>query len=103
MNCWSKWLDYYLQKLTILIPAHINYINLFLNWLKEINNIPFDAFLFTSDAGSMYNNINTEHVIYVIENWLDKLSVPPNFPADLSLDAAKAAMKSIMRNNHFEF
>ena len=57
MNCWSKWLDYHLQKLTVFIPTHVNDANILLDWLKEIKDLPPYAFFFTSDADAMYNNM----------------------------------------------
>lgn len=63
----------------------------------------WDALLFTCDAHSMYNNIDTDHAIEVITWWLDDLhargELPPNFP----LDAVKTAMVMIMKNNIFEW
>ena len=103
MNCWSKWLDYHLQKLTIFIPSHIDDAIILLDWLKGIKNLPSYAFFFTSDANAMYNNIDTEHAICEIEAWLLELSSLPNFPNNFPLNAVIAAMKIIMRNNHFEF
>ena len=45
----------------------------------------------------MYTNINTNHAIEVISQWLNSLSLPEGFP----LAAAKAAMELVMRNNIF--
>ena len=103
MDCWSKWLDCHLQKLTIFIPSHINDASILLDWLKGIKNLPSYAFFFTSDADAMYNNIDTEYAIYGIEAWLLELSSLPNFPNNFPLSAVIAVMKIIMRNNHFEF
>ena len=49
----------------------------------------------------MYTYIDTKHAIKVISWWLNKLNaqLPNNFP----LEAVKAAMKLIMKNNVFEF
>ena len=51
----------------------------------------------------MYTNIDTEHAIKIISEWMDELSTHPEFPPDYLLDAAKSEMKTIMRTNHFEF
>ena len=67
------------------------------------SNLPSYAFFFTSDVDAMYNNIDTKHAIYKIEAWLVELSSLPNFPHNFPLKAVIAAMKIIMRNNHFEF
>lgn len=102
MNCWSNWFNYYLQKLTILIPTAINYANLLLTWLKKINNLPSYAFMFTPDDNSMYNNIDTEHTERIIETLLDKLSILLKFPVKVPLKTVKAAMDIIIQNNYFE-
>ena len=45
----------------------------------------------------MYTNIDTNHTIEVISQWLDSLSLPEGFP----LAAVKSAMELVMRNNIF--
>ena len=97
MNCWSKWLDDHLQKLTIFIPSHINDASILLGWLKGIKNLPPYAFFFTSYADAMYNNIDTKHAIYEIEAWLIELSSLPNFPNNFPLKAVIA-----VENHHTE-
>ena len=89
--------------LTPFIPTYINNADLLLQWLKSISNIPPWAFLFTTDADSMYTNINTEHAITVISKWMDELISHPEFPPNYPLEAVKSAMRTIMRTNHFDF
>ena len=96
-------MDYYLQKLTPFVPTYHSGVQSILDWLKSIHNLPPWAFLFTSDADAMYNNIDTTHAIEVIGSWLDELSTKPGFPANYPLTAIKTAMAVIMKNNHFEF
>ena len=103
MNCWSKWLDHYLSKLTPFVPTYFGGEDPILDWLRGIDNLPPWAFVFTSDANSMYTNIDTSHAINVIASWLDELSTRPDFPADYPLAAVKAAMEIIMTGNHFVF
>ena len=102
MNDWSKWLDYWLQKLKPSIPTYVKDSQSVLNDLKTIK-LPPNARLFTADATAMYNNIDTEHAITVISWWLNDMDtndkLPPNFP----LEAVIHAMKVIMRNNIFEW
>ena len=43
------------------------------------------------------------HAIKVIGKWMDKISSSPGFPANYPLHIIKAAMATIMRNNHFAF
>mmetsp|Transcript_18789 Transcript_18789/g.39384 ORF Transcript_18789/g.39384 Transcript_18789/m.39384 type:complete len:179 (+) Transcript_18789:2350-2886(+) len=49
----------------------------------------------------MYTNINTDHAIEVINDWLDSLGaqLPEKFPTN----AVKEAMSLVMKNNIFEF
>ena len=102
MNCWSKWLDHWLQQLKQFIPSFVKDGD---QVLREILNrhLPAHALLFVTDANSMYNNIDTDHAILVITWWLKDLAekgeLPPNFP----LDAVLSAMVTIMRNKIFEF
>ena len=62
---------------------------------------PPNARLFTADANSMYNNIDTQHTCEVIGEWLDELA--PQIGDDFPVEAIKAAMNIIMRNNMFEW
>ena len=100
MIFWSKWLDYRLQQLKSHVSSYLKDGQQLLDDLKEIN-LPPNTRLFTADTVSMYNNIDTEHAIDVISWWLESISTElgPTFP----LEAVKAAMKIIMRNNIFEW
>ena len=103
MNCWSKWLSYWLFKLTPLLPTYVRDTSHIVQELRAIRDLPPNAFVFTADAISMYNNIDTNHAIDVITTWLDELSTHANFPTDFPMKAIKEAMAIIMSNNHFEF
>jgi len=100
MNAWSKWLDYWLQKLKCFVPTYTRDSQQLLDELSTLD-LPPNATLITADANSMYNNIDTTHAIQVITWWLDELEpdLPPSFP----LEAVKFAMEVIMRNNIFEW
>ena len=102
MNAWSKWLDYYLQYLNIFVPTYVKDTSQVVQDLRAINDLPSHASIFTADADAMYNNIDTAHAIEIISNWLDELSLLPNFPKDFPLKAVKEAMIIIMQNNVFE-
>ena len=102
MNSWSKWLDYWLQKLKHLIPTYIKDSQQVLDEIKTIE-LPPNAKLFTCDANSMYNNIDTEHAITVISWWLKDMDEKEQLPANFPLEAVIHAMKTIMRNNIFEW
>ena len=66
-------------------------------------HLPANAKLFTADATSMYNNIDTEHAIRVISWWLKDLEEKDSLPAKFPIEAIIHAVKIIMRNNIFEW
>ena len=104
MNALSKWLDFWLQKLKPFVPTYIKDSTNLLDLLDELGPLPPNARLFTADANSMYTNIDTDHAIEVISEWLDNLATQiyakhPNFP----IEAIKEAMELVMRNNIFEW
>ena len=106
LNHLSRWLDYWFQKLRPLIPAYIKDSSQLLSKLKELHQdgrLPFDIWLFTADARSMYTNIDTTHTLEMICKWLDKLSRDGFLPQDFPLAAVKEAMALIMLNNVFEW
>ena len=101
INCLSKWLDHWLQQLKPLITTYIKDSKELLTKLADLGALPPNARLFTADAVSVYTNIDTDHAIEVISAWLDSLQhqLPKNFP----LEAVKAAMILVMKNNIFEW
>ena len=99
MNHISKWLDFQLQRLKPFVPTYIKDSHDLLAKLRNIGGLPPNARLFTADAVSMYTNIDTEHAIRVIGNWMDGLDLPAGFP----LRAVNDAMGLVMRNNIFEW
>ena len=82
------------------VPTFLKDGQTLLNDLKHII-LPSNAILFTADANSMYNNIDTDHAIKVISWWLDELE--PDLPPDFPIDAVKYAMHFIMKYNIFEW
>ena len=102
MNDWSKWLDYWLQQLKPNVPTYTKDSQQILDETRLLNLSP-NAKLFTCDANSMYNNIDTEHAIEVISWWLDDLHAKGKLPLGFPLEPVKVAMKMIMRNNVFEW
>jgi hypothetical protein len=102
MNDWSKWLDHWLQKLKPIVPTYVKDSQQVLDELQPLR-LPPHARLFTADANSMYNNIDTEHAIRVIEWWLNNLDERDLLPEGFPLEAVIDAMQIIMRNNIFEW
>ena len=66
-------------------------------------HLPHNEKLFTTDANSMYNNIDTDHGIRVISWWLKDLDIKSQLPNNLPLEAVIYDMETIMRNNVFEW
>ena len=102
MNAWSKWLDYWLQKLKSLVPTFVKDSQQVLDETKNLH-LPPNAKLFTTDANAMYSNIDTTHAIEVISTWLHDLHRRRELPEGFPLDAILSAMTMIMKNNLFEF
>ena len=101
MNDWSRWLDYQLQKCKPFIPTYIRDGQQVLDELTPLVLTPRHR-IFVADANSMYNNIDTDHAIMVISAWLDEIGalIDDDF---FPVEAIKAAMTIIMRNNIFEW
>lgn len=100
MNDWSRWLDYQLQRCKPFITTFVHDGQQVLDEVLLLK-IPSNCRIWTADANSMYNNIDTEHAIEVISIWL--LVLAPQIGDDFPVEAIIAAMKIIMRNNIFEW
>jgi len=103
MNYWSRWLDFYLRKLTPFVKSYVKDTRSIVEYVRGIKNLPPTAMLFTADAQSMYTNIDTDHAIEVIGKWLDNIKTDPAFPKNWPFEAIKEAMPLIMKFNIFEF
>ena len=97
----SRWLDYKLQQCIHLVPTYLKNSKDLINQLRELGDLPRNAKLFSYDAISMYTNIDTEHAILCLNNWLHRheLEIPRDFPIEAVVEAAKL----VMRNNFFQF
>ena len=102
LNDVSRWLDFWLQKLTIHVKSYIKDSQQVLLELSTIR-LPPHAKLFTTDANSMYNNIDTTHALRIIRSWLDDLKSQRLLPRGFPIDAVKEAMQLVMCNNIFEW
>ena len=91
MNYWSKWLDYWLQKLKPFIPTYVKNGDQVLDKIEKLNLTRF-ALLFVTDANSMYNNIDTEHAITVITWWIKDLESKDQHLDVFSLNAVISAV-----------
>jgi len=102
INDWSKWLDYWLQKLKHHVPTYVKDSQQVLDETNHLH-LPPNAKLFTADANSMYNNIDTEHAIRAINLWLKDLDSKSQLPNNFPLEAVIYAMETIMRNYVFKW
>ena len=101
LNGLSKWLDYWLQKVKPLLPCYLKDSDELIDMMKALGPLPPGAKLFTADATSMYTNIDTDHAIQVIGDWLD--SKIDKLPSNFHLQAVKEAMELVMCNNIFQW
>ena len=97
----SKWADFQLQKVKHLVPSLIHDCFHVKKQLEDLGELLPGTELFTMDAIAMYTNIDTDHLIDVLEKFLDlfKDELPDNYPTKLVIEAVSL----VMRNNIFEF
>lgn len=97
----SKWVDVQLQSVVHLCPAYLKDSQSLLNRLQKMGKLPSSAVIVTADAVSMYTNINTQHGLQTLRNWLllHEAELPRDFPTDMVIDAVEL----IMTNNVFQF
>ena len=97
----GKWVDYHLQPVAKLVPTYIRDSEELMTKLKQLGRLDPRAKLFTTDAVSMYTNIDTDHALQQLKVAFDRLKdkLSPDFPADLVLEA----LSIIMKNNVFQF
>jgi hypothetical protein len=89
-----------MKELLFLIPSYIKDSKQLLNEIKHFT-LPPNARLFTTDATTMYTNIDTESGIQAFENLFNTYNnlIPKNFPRELFL----RVLRIIMENNIFTF
>jgi len=63
LNNVSQWLEYWLPQLKPYIPTYIRDSSNLLDLLAILGPLPPGAKVFTSNANSMYTNIDTTHAI----------------------------------------
>jgi uncharacterized protein (UPF0335 family) len=90
----GSWLDQQLQPICQTLPTYLKSSFELTEILKQLPDLPAGARLFTADAVSMYTNIDTDHAMPVIRNFL---------PLTPHNEAIMEALDIIMRNNYFQF
>ena len=97
----SKWADVQLQKVVHLCPGYLKDSKSLIRRLKRLGKLPPSAVLMTSDAVSMYTNIDTNHGLETLKKWfqLHAHELPRGYPTEMVLQAVEL----VMRNNIFQF
>jgi hypothetical protein len=100
----SKWVDYWLKKVVRkILPTYIRDADHLMTELRRTfpDGLPQGARLFSVDAVGMYSNIDTEHGIEVLTQWLRDYAddLPDCMPVDFIIES----LAEIMRSNIFQF
>ena len=98
----SKWLDVQLNK---LVKAHVKTLlqdsEDLRRQLQKLSPLPRAAYLFTSDADSMYTSIDPDHAIAKLRKWLQTL--PEKSEQPFHTEHLLTALTLVMKNNLFAF
>ena len=97
----STWIDHKLQRFKHHIKSYIRDSEDLQSQLEQLYLPPHDIKIGTSDAVSMYTNIDTAHNITTVREWLTSIQnyLPAAFPIDIIIEA----IKIVMENNIFTF
>ena len=101
MSYLSKFVDTYLQKVVNLCPGYLKDSQSLIEMLNNLGKLPPTAVIIIADAVSMYTNIDTDHALETLKQWLHlhRYALPSGFPTTLILKA----LNLVMRNNVFQF
>ncbi len=95
----GRWVDKQLQPVCKCLPSYVSSSLDFKNKISDLPTLPAGTRLFTCNAILMYTNIETDHALNEIEDFLQSSE---QF-ANLLKGAIVAALKIIMRHNVFQF
>ena len=97
----SKCIDYKLQPFTHSIPSYIKNSSMLLDKLDKFKTLPKGAKLFTSDATSMYTNIDPDEGLRTLKKYINtyKDEIKGTINSELICDMTEL----VMRNNVFQF
>jgi hypothetical protein len=98
----STYIDYKLQQLTPSIPSYIKNSASLLNKLDKLKSLPPNCKLFTSDATSMYTNIDPGEGVNTLCLYLNKYASEGK-GSTLNKELVCELMKLVMENNIFQF
>jgi len=97
----SKYLDYQLQRVVHCCPSRLKDSASLLRDLKQLPLLPLGTKLATADAVSMYTNMDTQHVISIVNRWLHRHKRA--LPSDLHIELITEAISIVMTQNVFQF
>lgn len=97
----STFIDYLLQPLTKFIPSYIKDSTALLNTIDALPKLPPNARLFTSDATSMYTNIDPNEGIPILRQYLSEYGNECEKP--IAADLVCTLTELVMRSNVFQF
>ena len=97
----SKFIDYKLQPFTTTIPSYIKNSSKLLDKLDRITFLPKNARLFTSDATSMYTNIDPDEGIDVLKKYLTLYKT--EIKESVNIEFICALTHLVMTTNVFQF
>jgi hypothetical protein len=100
----SKWVDFWLKKVVrTILPTYIRDADHLMKELRRTfpHGLPPGARLFSVDAIGIYSNIDTNHGIDVLTQWLHNYrdDLPKCMPVDFVIEA----LAKIMRSTIFQF
>lgn len=94
----ARWADKRLREYVVNTKCYTKSSFEYQQMITSNARLPPNARFFTADAVSMYTNIDTQHALTVIEEYLELRE-----PNKLLLQAIMSLLKIIMENNYFQF
>ena len=99
----STFIDHKLQAFTHSIPSYIQNSPDLLNQLDSLDTLLMGAHLFTSDATSMYTNIDPGEGVDVLVKYLMKYNNETQKGGIVHIEFMKELISLVMNNNVFQF
>ena len=99
----SIFLDYQLQKVVRHCVGYLRDSWELLDEIEQLGVLPTNARLFTVDAVSMYDNVDTDHVIESIGKWFNLHKTDCRKSGLPATDFILKGIAFVMRNNIFDF
>ena len=95
----GRWVDAMLQPICHQLPTYLQSSLVLVDLLRKLPPLPPGAKLFIADAVSMYTNINTNHALSALKNFLRHSPLAFGAP----VEALLAGLSLIMTHNVFAF